>query len=220
MPRSSSFAVLGFRPHTYWTAVAAVCGQLGSPRVVHRRRIVFAAEEDRFVYHRAAEAGAAQAPALIAEVRERAQATAAREIGELVAVLRDGRLATRLAVTPASSAKDAESLEGILRSHSKIHAAEGDFYRDVVASACRVLDLEVRRVSERDLPTLLGALLPEDGPALAVRLREMGAALGPPWSEDYKLATQAAWLHLDDASAASVLASRKSSFALSKSRLT
>ena len=36
-----------------------------------------------------------------------------------------------------------------------------------------------------------------DRAALEARLREMGAALGPPWSEDYKLATLAAWLHLE-----------------------
>ena len=66
-----------------------------------------------------------------------------------------------------------------------------------MASACEAAGLEVRRVRERELPGLLRALLPDE-PSVEIRLRAMGAALGPPWSEDYKLATQAAWLHLED----------------------
>ena len=66
----------------------------------------------------------------------------------------------------------------------------------MVAAACEVLGLEVRRVAERDMPALVCALLRTDRPSLDERLKDMGAALGPPWSEDYRLATQAAWIGL------------------------
>lgn len=52
---------------------------------------------------------------------------------------------------------------------------------------------------ERDLPARLGKTLRIDGATLEARLKALGAALGPPWNEDYRLATQAAWLHLDGA---------------------
>jgi hypothetical protein len=58
--------------------------------------------------------------------------------------------------------------------------------------------LQVHRVVERELPALVGDLLDANVPAVEARLKVMGAKLGPPWSEDYKLATLAAWLHLDD----------------------
>ena len=101
------------------------------------------------------------------------------------------------AVIPAGTAKLPERLEDILRAHARIHAAEGDFYRDVVASGCEAAGLEVHRVVERELPALACDLLGVTPPSLEARLKAMGATLGPPWSEDYKLATLAAWLHLD-----------------------
>ncbi|HEX7758960.1 MAG TPA: hypothetical protein VF459_05635, partial [Caulobacteraceae bacterium] len=64
---------------------------------------------------------------------------------------------------------------------------------DVVASGCEAVGLEVRRVVERDLPGLVATLLGEAPSALQARLKAMGAALGPPWSEDFKLAALAAW---------------------------
>ena len=47
-------AVLGFRPHTYWTAVVALAGPLAAPRVILRQKMVFAAGEERLAYHQAA----------------------------------------------------------------------------------------------------------------------------------------------------------------------
>jgi hypothetical protein len=196
-----SFAVLGFRPHTYWTAVVALAGRPDAPRVLERRRIVFADGEERFVYHHAAEAPAASAPSLIAAARAATQTNATREISELIADLQLGGVAVRTAVVPGSGAKSPEKLEDVLRSHARIHAAEGAFYRDVVASACQVTGLEVHRVVERHLPALVSGLLDVEGSELAARLKEIGAALGPPWGEDYRLATQAAWLHLEGAGA-------------------
>jgi len=58
---------------------------------------------------------------------------------------------------------------------------------------CRraVTGLEVRRVVERELPALVCDLLGVKPPALEARLKAMGRTLGPPWSEDYKLAAEA-----------------------------
>jgi hypothetical protein len=102
-------------------------------------------------------------------------------------------------VTAAATAKLPAKLEDIVRVHARMHAAEGDFYRDVVADACEAAGLEVRRVVERELPALVCDLLRIDPAALKARLRTMGAALGPPWSEDYRLASLAAWLGLETA---------------------
>jgi hypothetical protein len=194
-----AMAVLGFRPHTYWTAVVAVAGRLDAPRVVARRRIVFATGLERFVYHQAAELELAKAHALIDAVRTATRANAAGEIGNFVADLRRDGLDIHVAVAPVGTAKLPDSLEDILRVHARMHAAEGAFYREVVASACGGLGLRVLRAVERDAPTLLGKALHIDGEALEARLKAMGAALGPPWNEDYRLATQAAWLHLGGA---------------------
>ena len=194
---SPSVAVLGFRPHTYWTAVVALTGDPDAPQVVERRRVVFAIDLERFIYHQAAEADPAQAVAMIAGARAATEANAAHEIATLIAELQLIDLDVRAAVAPAGTAKVPGTLSDILRSHSAIHAAEGNFYRDVVAAACQAVGLQVHRVFERDLPGLVAARLGVYGAELDARLKAMGAALGPPWSEDYRLATLAAWSHLD-----------------------
>ncbi|MGR4862616.1 hypothetical protein [Caulobacter sp. LARHSG274] len=197
MRSEPSFAVLGFRPYTYWTAAVALAGPPAGPRVVVRRRIVFATGLERFVYHQAA-ADRAGAVALIARVRAAAEAKTAGEIGRLAAELRADGFSVAIAVTPVGAARIPARLEDILRAHALIHAAEGAFYRDVVAAGGGLAGLEVRRVAERDLPTLVGDALAVGEPELAARLKALGAALGPPWGEDYRLAALAAWTALAD----------------------
>lgn len=194
-----TFAVLGFRPHTYWTAVAAVAGRPDAPQILERRRLTFAGPDEKFVYHRAADGDPAAAAALIDRVRTATEAIAAHEIGALLDDLERDGVTVRVAVTAAATAKLPARLEDILSSHSRIHAAEGSFAREIIAEACQAAGLEVRRAVERELGALTGDLLGVAAHEVAARLKAMGAALGPPWSEDYKLAVLAAWLHLREA---------------------
>ena len=196
MARAPSTAILGFRPHTYWTAAVAVSGRPRAPKVLERRRIDFAAGKERGVFHQAETMDTATAEAMIAEVRVATEANALRGIGALLADLQRDGVSVRLAVVPSGNPAVPERVEEIVKSHSRMHAAEGNFYRAVVAAACSQLGLEVQRVPERDLPALTRAHLRIDEAALEARLKAMGAALGPPWSIDQKLATEAAWIRL------------------------
>lgn len=191
-----SFAVLGFRPHTYWTAAAVVAGPPEAPEVLWRERLVFAGPGEKFPFHRAAEVELAAAPAVIEASRAACAANLRRGVGALRERMRARGVEIGLAATAAATAKLPDALADILVSHSRIHAAEGDFARDVVAAACRDAGLEVRRIVERELAALTADLLGVGQTELAARLKAMGGALGPPWNEDYKLAVQAAWLHL------------------------
>jgi hypothetical protein len=192
-------AVLGFRPHTYWTAAIALTGASQTPRVIERRRIDFASGDERSVYHRVETMAADAAQAWIARVWAACEADTQRGIRALINDLADSGVTLGAAVVPIGRARFPDKLEDILKSHSHMHAAEGDFYRGVVATACTNLGLEVRRVVERDLPGLVAHLLRIDCPALEQRLKAIGAPLGPPWTEDQKLATLAAWSCLADA---------------------
>jgi hypothetical protein len=183
-------AVLGFRPHTYWTAAVALAGDVGAPIVLERRRIDFAAGDERGVYHHVEGMAPGEAEAWIAKVWAAVEANARRGLGELVGDLGAAGASFGRAVVPIGRNKAPEAVEDILKSHAFMHAAEGDFYRGVVAQACANLGFEVRRVVERDLPGLVGQRL---GRPADASLKAMGAALGPPWSEDQKLATLAAW---------------------------
>jgi hypothetical protein len=196
MPTS---AVLGFRPHTYWTAAVALAGEADEPQVIQRRRIDFASGDERSVYHRVETMAADEAEAWIARVWTACEADTRVGVGQLIEDLAGAGVSLGVAVVPIGRAKAPDRWEDIIKSHSHMHAAEGDFYRGVVATACTNLGLEVRRVVERDLPGQVGQLLHIDAAALEQRLKSIGAPLGPPWTEDQKLATLAAWSCLADA---------------------
>jgi hypothetical protein len=187
--------VLGFRPHTYWTAAVAVRGAPTDPEVVFRHKIVFAAGEERSVYHHAAEAAPGMAEALIAKVRTAVVANAKAGIGRLVDLLARDGLAVSLAVVPTGG-KKLPPLADIFRVHTLQHAAEGEFYRDAVAAACESLGLDVRRPVERELIALTCDRLAVPRDALEAELKALGVKLGPPWSEDQRLAMLAARLEL------------------------
>ena len=113
MPSAPSVAVLGFRPHTYWTAVVALAGDAEAPQVIERRRIDFASGNERFVFHQAAEGALAQAEPLIAEVRAATEANAVGEIGGLIADLQNAGVRVAAAVVPAGTARLPARLAGL-----------------------------------------------------------------------------------------------------------
>src|SRR5215469_7278454 len=84
--------VLGFRPHTYWTAVVALAGDAGAPQVAVRHKLVFAAGEERSVYHQAAEAADGEAEQLIERVRAAVEGNAKAGLARLVELLRQDGL--------------------------------------------------------------------------------------------------------------------------------
>ncbi|HZZ87024.1 MAG TPA: hypothetical protein VFE13_01700 [Caulobacteraceae bacterium] len=189
-PLDGRIAVIGFRPHTYWTAAVALAGDPNDPQVIVRRRIDFASGDERGVYHQAEGMAPEDAEAMLARVWAAVEGHATHGLREMLADLGANGFSFASAVVPIGRKPAPERLEDILRSHSFMHAAEGDFYRAIVAQACANLGLAVLRVVEGDLAGVVTARL---GEPVEARLRLMGAALGPPWSEDQKLATLAAW---------------------------
>jgi len=198
MSGEARIAVLGFRPHTYWTAAVALAGDPHAPDVLARRRIDFASGDERGVYHYVEGMDRDAAQAWIDRVWAAVEANCRRGLGAMLEELGAAGVTLGVAVVPIARTRPPEKLEDILKSHSWMHAAEGEFYRGAVAAACTALGLEVRRGVERDFaaevcrrhafpPTLLDA-----------RMKSLGAALGPPWSEDQKLATLAAWCELGE----------------------
>lgn len=196
MPKAPRVAVLGFRPHTYWTAAVALAGKAAAPEVMARRRIDFASGETRQVYHRIEGMTRADAEGWLAQVWAITEANARSGIDEMLNSLKAEGVTVDEGMVPIGRVKVPDRLEDVLASHSYMHAAEGDFYRGVVAEACSNLGLAVHRVIERNLAGEVASLIGAGPAALGARLKAMGAPLGPPWSEDQKLAALAAWTRL------------------------
>jgi Holliday junction resolvase len=187
-------AALGFRAHTGWAAVVAVMPQW---EVVERRRISYEPEATRFIYHRATEVACNEAEALIGTARTQASDRVRKEIQDLASALSDRGIAVVAACMQGGNARLPTSLPEILAAHSRIHAAEGAFYRDVLADGCAQIGLPVSRVPAPDLLAVASKTLACNEDKLRERLATLGKQLGPPWGEDQKLATLAALIALN-----------------------
>jgi hypothetical protein len=110
-------------------------------------------------------------------------------------VAQQGFQITRAALLLASG-RPLPELPKILKAHSLIHTADGEFFRQVLAHAISECKLKRAAIKERELLSSASAKLRRRPPALLQVVSDLGKALGSPWTQDEKFATLAAWLAL------------------------
>jgi hypothetical protein len=122
-----------------------------------------------------------------AEVVEAAARIAAERAAiEIERVVRAAGADVRTCAVVAGGSRD-EPLESILRSHALAHAAEGRLYQEALLQGAAACGLDAVAVPRR-------SLLEER--ELRDRVDRLRQRVGPPWAEDQKLATLAAWVAL------------------------
>lgn len=146
-----------------------VGGSLRSPKIVASEVLHVLGDKERFCFHAAAEMRRSLANDWIAQIRDKALSNARSALAPLA----------RGVSVCALIAKDGEAgdLDRVLASHSRIHLAEGCFYRDIFRDACPI-PTRIVHPSSLD-PSKVGKLAP------------------PPWGRDQKLAALAAWSVLE-----------------------
>jgi hypothetical protein len=180
---------IGFRVHSGWAAVVAAAGTLDEPRVLDRRRIVIADAAiagSKQPYHSAAAMPFEKAEAFVHTAAESARALAAAAIAAAVEWLRTAGYPVAVCGMLTAAGRPLPGLAGILASHSLIHTAEGELFRDAVSWGARQCGLPVTSVREKDISADAFRCLPS-----------LAKKLGPPWTLDEKLATVAALIALN-----------------------
>ena len=157
---------LGISLHTGWGACVIVGGSLRRPQILANEVIEILGDSQRFCFHLAADMEYTSAEKWIARARGLAIANARRALTPLLAQM----VGVCAIVAKEGSAGD---LREILKSHPRLHAAEGFFYRDVLRDACTV---PTRIMAPRSLDP---SKVPKCAPA--------------PWGRDQKLAALAGW---------------------------
>ena len=186
-------AALGVRAHSGWAAYVVLSGDSKHPEIVARARMVLCDSKikgSKQPFHEAEPMAFAKAEQFIARCTASTAVLARKALGEI----QKSSPVTACCVLTASG-RPLPTLKGVLASHTLIHAAEGEFYRDAIALACTRRGIAVRRVRERDVDVELLKLPVPSGDAKA-RLSEFGKRMGPPWTQDEKLAAIGAWLML------------------------
>ena len=137
-----------------------------------------------------------EAEAFISRCRQSTKKLAALAVGALLGKaslqgLRVGRCGML-----SASGRALPPLRDILQSHALIHAAEGEFYRDATAAACAAAEVAVLRIRERDALQQAADAAGSGEAEIRDWLATIGKELGPPWTEDQKLAVLASWIAL------------------------
>ncbi len=196
-------AALGFRVHSGWSALVAVCIEQGKPRVLARERVHLVETftyRFRQPYHTAEKLPLEEAREFVARVKAEADRLAYRAIHALQSDLeKQGVTLTRCGLLLASG-RPLPNFENILASHALIHTADGELFRDALSSAAKRCGLETVGIKEKELLDCAKQALRVQPATLLRRLAELGKPFGSPWSQDEKFATLAAWLALQGAS--------------------
>jgi hypothetical protein len=195
MPKVERVA-LGLRAHSGWAVLVALGGPLSAPLVVDRRRLSLCDESfPRQPYHAAETLPAPKAVALVSRSLETAHGLA-REA--LASAVRDRRAAGQevagAGLLVGSGRPLPRELPAILRSHPLIHTAEGEMYREALRLGCERAGVAVVGFRGREIEATATERLKLTPDALRLRVAALGKPLGPPWSQDEKLAALAAWL--------------------------
>jgi hypothetical protein len=192
-------AALGFRVHSGWVAVVAVCVEQGAPVVLLKKRVRLVdtfTYEFRQPYHTAEKMPLDQAREFIARMQAEARRLAYRAIRELASRTQEqGVKLTRCGLLLASG-RPLPALEKILASHALIHTADGEHFREAILHSSARCGLQEFTIKEKELLDRAENILRLRSAALMRRVTELGREFGAPWSQDEKFATLAAWLAL------------------------
>ena len=192
-------AALGFRVHSGWTSLIAVALEKNQPIILLRQRPHLVATFSyayRQPYHTAEKMTLDEAKLFLAQQRKESRKLALEAIRSAQSeAAQQGFQITRAALLLASG-RPLPELPKILASHSIIHTADGEFFREALLHAAKRLKLAIHPIKERELLATASKSLRRNPAALTRFITDLGRPLGSPWTQDEKFATLAAWLAL------------------------
>jgi hypothetical protein len=192
-------AALGFRVHSGWTSLIALALENNQPIILARQRPHLVATFSytfRQPYHTAEKMNPTEAGTFLDQQRREARKLALEALRAAQSeVTQQGYKLTRTALLLASG-RPLPELPKILASHSIIHTADGEFFREALLHACARAKLTVTKIKDRELLATGSKSLRRTPAALARFINNLGKPLGSPWTQDEKFATLAAWLAL------------------------
>jgi len=134
-------AAIGVRMHSGWGALVAVSNNAGAVEVIERRRIAVTASGAAGAnqpYHFAERLELPEAEKFLGSCFEASKCLALAAVQEVVGELRSSQYRLVGSAILMASGRPLPPLAKILASHALIHAAEGEFFREVFTKAGEV----------------------------------------------------------------------------------
>jgi hypothetical protein len=193
---------MGFRTHSGWAALVAIGSSLEGPVVCDRRKVILADAEIRGSkqpYHEAEPMPLVKAKEYLRRCTDSTYKLAVASVMAALGELQQNGHEVVGCGMLTGSGRMPESVEGILASHAAIHTAEGELYRNAIAHACERCKLALTRVREKEAFEIAETALGLTRNQITDRISAMGRTVGPPWTQDQKLAAMAAWVAVSSA---------------------
>ena len=192
-------AAIGFRVHSGWAAMVAVSLEDGLPVVLERRKLLMVRNFSytfRQPYHTAEKMPLNDAAEFVRGVEQESRELALTGIRALQKELATLRYTLAGAGLLLASGRVLPEFEKILSSHALIHTADGELFRESIRSACKQAKVPLKAIRERELLAAAAERLKKRPDFLMRHVTRLGKSIGPPWTQDEKLATLAATLAL------------------------
>ena len=204
-------AAIGVRVHSGWGALVGVAGQRGAEEIIDRRKVVVIdAKKPGAVqpYHYVQKIEFPAAERHLTQCAIDSNRLAREALGQTSAELRQRGYSLSGTAILLSSARPLPDLEEIMASHALIHTAEGEFFRQAFRHAFESLEVPVTGIRERDLEERAQEAFGKLATQVRKNIDGMRRLLGPPWTQDEKMAALAAAIVLAEAHNARGLGTR------------
>ena len=192
-------AAIGCRAHTGWAVLVVVTESVAQPEVLVRGRVELGDPSGR-VRRNVYQATRGLDPSAAADLVEAAERIAAeqasRAIERTVQEARDVGVLVGSCAVVVGRLPGGARLESILASHALAHAAEGRLYQRALQQGAESRGLHAVAIPKRSIWDEAEAAFGVTGDELHRRIDELRREIGPPWGEDQKLASLAAWIAL------------------------
>lgn len=188
-------AAVGIRVHSGWGALVAMGGQHGAEEIIARRKVVIIDPKAKGAaqpYHYVEEMELRAAERHLAACATDSRRLALDALSQISAEMRDRGFALVGSAILLSSARPLPDLDEVLASHALIHTAEGEFFRQAFRKAFERLEVPVTGIRERELEDHAEHTFGKTAAEVRKNIDGLGRALGPPWTQDEKMAALAA----------------------------
>jgi hypothetical protein len=187
---------LGLKARTGRAVLIAVGGTPREPHFVERSELRLLPEGAFAPYHAAEELEPAAARESVRRSIAAANRLATTGIRAAASRLASAGHAVRGCGVLVGTGMPDWSTEEILAVHVRMHKAEGELFRDVLAAGVRACGLPLTTLPDKSALPAAAELLGAAPADLAARLAALGKSAGPPWGKDQKEAAAAALVAL------------------------
>lgn len=194
-------AAIGVRVHSGWGALVAVAGQSGAEEIIERRKVIIIdAKKPGAVqpYHYVQKMKLPAAERHLTQCAIESKHLAREALHHISSELLERGYALAGTAILLSSARPLPDLDKTLASHALIHTAEGEFFRQAFRHAFESLEVPVTGIRERDLDECSQEAFRRLAAQVRKNIDDMGRVLGPPWTQDEKMAALAAAIVLSE----------------------